>query len=1356
MLRLFSLLCLSISVVSGFAQSNSSAGRGQRPPPIANQFEHLSVKDGLSNNSVNAILQDRNGFMWFGTHEGLNKYDGYAFTVFKPDPARPTRSFRSSNITGLCEGGPDQLWVTTEGGGLHEVNTRTGEVIPHPIRDERAIRWHHQLSAYKDRQNRLWISTFGGVAHYDPARHYFKLYPAPDPDSPVITVFEDRQKQFWVGTLRGVFLLNRETGQFTPVPVLGATGVQPTVNSFYQDKKNGLWAGTATEGYSLLRLNLNQKPARLERYNPGGQLNQYIWRNPIHQDANGLIWLGTTTGLQAVDPVSNRVFTCQTDPNLSKALGSSNAQAVYRDRFGMVWVGTDNGIDRQAATTKPFQSYQLRPNKSMASFPENKVNTLITDSRGQLWFSNSATVFRLSANGQQLTRVSPEKLGTTGDRQNYINALLPDGSVGVWFATYHGLFHFDHQSGQYTRYAVDVLVQFIQRAPNGDLWMGGEGGIASMNPRTHQFTYYKYEPGNLSGLSDKFVHGLMVSRTGDVWVLIKQLGLCRLNPKTGRFTRYQAGTKGHLSSNEVQSIYEDQAGIIWVGTHLGGLNRFDPNTGLFSVITNKDGLPGDNVAAITSDESGNLWLSIDKGICRYNPKTRTIHTYETTDGLPSNDFLQHAVFRQADELFFGSINGLVRFNPNQIQDDTRPFSVCITQLTVLDKPRALTDSVIRLNHDENMVSFGFAALAYEQPSQNQFAYQLVGVNKNWVQNGNSHVASYNNLAPGTYMFRVKAANSDGFWTKNPGSVQVIIRPPWWATWWAYGLYVLLAGGAIWGYIQFYTNRIRQQQESELNRRKAEQLKAVDELKSRFFSNITHEFRTPLTLIISPVEKLLQQNRFDRPLLTTVQRNADQLLRLINQLLDLSKLEGNFMAVSLRQGEVTAFVSQQVEVFRRAAEQKSVTLTCSMADFPSQDYLFDADKWEKIITNILSNAIKFTESGGRVTVATAPVWADDRLTAVQIEITDSGIGIDSESLPHIFDRFYQRSAVAADTSSTRAYFGTGIGLALVKELIDLLGGSITVASVSRVGTTFRLTLPVASVVGVGEAPRIGLPESNLPDVVSQFSPVPASLNKHLVEGLPLSRVLVVEDNEELREFLIAELSNSYQIFEAADGEQGWAITQTELPDLVLTDVMMPRMDGHELTRLIKTHADTDHIGVVMLTAKSAQHSRIEGLQRGADDYLSKPFNLEELHLRLANLISHQQKLGEHYRQQLALPRSLPETIGAVAIDPFLNRIYGLLDSDLDNPSLGVDWLADQLAMSRKTLYRKVQTVIQLSPADLIRQYRLRRAAELLRAGHTVSETADLVGFSTPSYFSLAFREFYHKTPTDFVANQVKQV
>ncbi len=556
------------------------------------------------------------------------------------------------------------------------------------------------------------------------------------------------------------------------------------------------------------------------------------------------------------------------------------------------------------------------------------------------------------------------------------------------------------------------------------------------------------------------------------------------------------------------------------------------------------------------------------------------------------------------------------------------------------------------------------------------------------------------------------------------------------------------------------------------RQQANQLQELDQVKSRFVTNLTHEFRTPLSLIISPVEKLLQDSRFDRPMLTTVQRNAGQLLRLINQLLDLSKLESHYMAVSPVQGNVADFIRQTMAVFQRSATQNGVTLTCVVADLPQQEHLFDADKWEKILSNLLANALKFTTSGGHVTLTIMPVLAAGEVTGVHIELADSGIGIAPEHLPHIFDRFYQ-----ADASNTRAYEGTGIGLALVNELVGLLGGTIAVESALGVGTTCRLMLPVLPVSATVDTPKINwrVPEPGdaLPIVFSPgdaspfVSSVPAALNEHSVDNQSVSRILIVEDNHELRAFLVGELSAAYTVFQAADGVAGWAIARAELPDIVLTDVMMPRMDGYQLTRLIKENPDTDHIAVVMLTAKTAQPSRMEGLQRGADDYLTKPFSVAELHLRLHNLTTRQQKLGEHYRQQFALPAALPipealpgevgvamDFPGDASPDPFLRRIYETLDQHLDDPTISVDWLADQLAMSRKTLYRKVQSLIQLPPADLIRQYRLRRAAELLRAGHNVAETADLVGFNTPSHFSIVFKDFYQKTPTEFAGSRVK--
>ncbi|MFD2934919.1 hybrid sensor histidine kinase/response regulator transcription factor [Spirosoma flavum] len=536
---------------------------------------------------------------------------------------------------------------------------------------------------------------------------------------------------------------------------------------------------------------------------------------------------------------------------------------------------------------------------------------------------------------------------------------------------------------------------------------------------------------------------------------------------------------------------------------------------------------------------------------------------------------------------------------------------------------------------------------------------------------------------------------------------------------------------------------------------ADQLRELDQVKSRFVNNLTHEFRTPLSLILSPVAKLLEEKRYDGALLTLVHHSADRLLRLINQLLDLAKLEGNFMPVSLMQGDLTEFVHQIVTLFQRSAEQKGIHLRYRIGRLSQGEYAFDADKWDKILTNLLANAIKFTPKGGQVTLTGMPVWSSGEMTQVAFRLVDTGIGIPFEQQPYVFDRFYQ-----VDSASTRAYEGTGIGLALVHELVGLLGGTITLESKVNLGTTFYLTLPIEPVSKTVNLPHIrwSTPKSNALELEVPLEMTP-------VVNLTVSRqlmpcILIVEDNAELREFLVGELSGSYQVVQAEDGQAGWALTQTELPDIVITDLMMPRMDGYRLTQLIKANAHTDHIAVVMLTAKAAQQSRIDGLQLGADDYLAKPFSLVELQLRVHNLITRQQKLGAYYRQQFALAvaesTTSTEVIPKLIQDPFLNRIYGLLDQNLDDTTIGVDWLADQLAMNRKTLYRKVQSLIQLAPAELIRQYRLRKAAELLRSGISVIETVDLTGFSTHSHFTLVFKEFYQQTPTEFIAGRNKRV
>ena len=1064
----------------GIAQTNPPNRRNQAPvQPITNQFEHLSVENGLSNNSVICILQDREGFMWFGTNDGLNKYDGYTFTTLKSDPNNPAHSFQNNQIYDLCEDHKNRLWVATLG-GLHEVDKQTGRVTPHPIRARNADKWNYQHSVYEDSRNLLWISTLGGLARYEPARRRFTLFPLPQPRATIKTVFEDPQHRFWVATYEGLYLFDRATGRFTLVPVSVAAGAaQPTFISFYLDPQQVLWLGTSTAGCGLYKLDLRHQPWHLEPYHPDGQLISYTFLNAIHSDAQGIVWVATTSGLQRIDPVRQQLFTFHPDPNVPKGISSNMAQAAYHDRAGTLWVGTDNGIDRQAVNNKPFMTYQARPNRGTANLPENKVVALLPDKKGHFWMSNSMNVYRPMTNGSRSEIVPPEMLGSTDQFKNYPEVFLPDGPDAFWLGTRAGLYHYDRATGRFDNYPSEVPVEYMSRAPDGTLWVGGfvepTSGIAAFDPQTHRYRYYKYNPKNLDNLPDQYIHSLLASRTGDVWVPFRKNGIGRLNPRTGRFRHYVTGPKSGLNSNDCQTIYEDDAGVIWIGTQQGGANRFDARTERFSAITTRNGLPSNNVVGITNDNAGHLWLSTDKGLCRFDPRSKAVRSYQTTNGLPSNDFMRNAVFRQQDRLYFGSLNGVVYFNPDSIRDDTRPFPVRITELKVDNAVWPLTDSIIKLNHDENFLSFGFAALTYTQAEQNQYAYQLAGVDEDWVPGGNRHLVNYTNLPPGDYSFRVKAANSDGIWNEKGASLRVIIRPPWWATNWAYTLYALLAGGAIWILFRFYTNRIRQRQELEMNRREAEQLKAVDELKTRFFSNITHEFRTPLSLIIAPVEQLLQNEPFEPPVrqkLSLVQRNANQLLRLINQLLDLSKLEAHRMAVSLMRGEVSEFVTQLVESFRLGAEQKGVTLNYAI-DALGHEYGFDADKWEKILTNLLSNALKFTAAGGQITVTlTADSPADDKdISQVTIRVADTGIGVSPENLPHIFDRFYQ-----VDTSQTRAYEGTGIGLSLVHELVELMDGLIRVDSQPGVGTTFTLTLPVQSAPTNVDAPPVILPDS----------------------------------------------------------------------------------------------------------------------------------------------------------------------------------------------------------------------------------------------------------------------------------------
>ena len=638
-------------------------------------------------------------------------------------------------------------------------------------------------------------------------------------------------------------------------------------------------------------------------------------------------------------------------------------------------------------------------------------------------------------------------------------------------------------------------------------------------------------------------------------------------------------------------------------------------------------------------------------------------------------------------------------------------------------------SLIELPHSKNNLRFEFAALLYNQPQKIKYRYQLKGADNEWIENGSSNVASYAALRPGSYTFRINASDHNGIWSETIKEIEIFIRPPFWATWWAYAIYALLASVLIRWYFRFREAQLKTAQHLAFEKREALRLREVDELKDRFFSNITHEFRTPLTLIISPLEKLEQDSSLSPAAISTVktaQRNSKQLLRLINEFLDFSKLNEGQLKLKPAAGDLKLFTADCVQSFALAASEKNIALDFS-ANAVDGFFLFDAEKWHKIVTNLLSNALKFTPLNGTVSVSLFSKEGD----IIHLAVIDSGPGIPADQQQKIFDRFYQ-----VDDSALRTYGGTGIGLSLVKELTELMQGTIELDSKPSEETCFMVCVPMQKL----QATEAMKPAHNT---------VTEKQNGNNIEkDLPL--LLVAEDNDELRSFLVEEMRKHYRVIEAADGSMAWEMILQELPDIVISDVMMPGMDGFDLCRLCKTDNRTAHIGFILLTSKAAHDARLKGLGTGADDYITKPFNLQELALRTANILQLQQKQRAWLQAQLlstAPPDQLPELT-----DTFLIALYKEMDAKLDDAGLGVDYLCKAMAMSRSTLNRKLKSLLDISTNELIRQYRLQKGAQLICSGLDISSVAYQVGFSSPSYFSQCFKERFGITPSEYISKR----
>jgi signal transduction histidine kinase/DNA-binding response OmpR family regulator len=975
-----------------------------------------------------------------------------------------------------------------------------------------------------------------------------------------------------------------------------------------------------------------------------------------------------------------------------------------------------------------------------------------------------------------------------GDQQDhdllknaYVFDLFIDSHSNFLIGTYgQGLYIFDTIDHLLTPCSFDpsdtslmkIYIHDILEDKEGVLWVGTKSGLyyCPENIRTHHaLTLFDH-----ADLSVTEIMAFQADQSGRLWIGTAGKGLfCVPEGVNGKnailHIKHDPEDPQSISSNVILCVYQDDRGILWIGTDRG-VNRYTGSNEAFRTYLFPDDPAINFITAIQGDHSGHLWLQTEAGLVRFDPEVpgKNYRIFTLQDGLPFDKYHPYSLYRSSNgKMLIGRTpeygKGFYAFSPDSLPYNSHVPPVILTGFQVMNQPFELDSSIsfkkqIVLHFNENFLSFEFSVLDYKDPPKNQYAYMLEGVDEDWIYCGNRRFANYTGLGPGHYTFRVKGSNNDGLWNEKGTYVNISIMPPFWKTQWAWVFYFTLGAALIYTWRRYDLKRQRLKQQLTLERLKSEKLKELDSLKSRFFANISHEFRTPLTLILGPLQKLFSKAPDDetKQELTIMQRNARRLQNLINELLDLSKLESGKMELHASTENIVELVKSYVQQFESLARHKGIDLSFH-AENEEIMAMVDREKVEKILFNLLGNAFKWTPEGGQIRLA-VDSW---RLTkdneffvnrqpstvnlpeqCIVISISDTGDGIPPEKLPHIFDRFYQ-----ADDSYSKDSQGTGIGLALTKELVELHGGTITVESVVNRGSTFRVLLPLlrgerreerGERRDRGESELVGMDATSL-NIEHR------ALNiEHRQPTTDNPLLLIVEDNPDLRLYIRGILEKDYQVMEAGSGRQGLEKALEHIPDLVLTDVMMPEMDGYELSRKLKSDERTSHIPVIILTARAGMESKIEGLETGADDFLTKPFDPEELQVRIKNLISQRRRLRERYLKTAGASLfKATETPAAELLsmdEQFLRRVKHMVENRLSDADFSVDELASAVHLSRVQLHRKLKALIDIPASDYIRTLRLNKAAELLE--HKTANIAEIaydVGFTNPGHFSEAFKK-----------------
>ena len=1120
----------------------------------------------------------------------------------------------------------------------------------------------------------------------------------------------------------------------------------------------------------------DRKSGKFERYSKPSNLStfsRYIWK--IFEDSEGTFWIGTeTAGLSVFNRQAGEFNWYQQNSNDPKSLNDNTILSICEDRTGVLWFGTWNGgANKYSKIEKKFTTIGHNPDNPN-SLSGNSIFSIYEDHLGDLWIGTDIIgLNRINEETNKVTRYLNQPDVHNSISSNGISSICEDSSGNLWIGTNdNGLNRFDRTTNKFIHFknipgdpasiSKNEISQ-IYLDSKGDLWIGVQiGGLDKLVKGSNRFIHYKPDPENPKSIFQHTIFAINEDQFGNLWVGSNGGGLSMLDKNKEEFINFKndPGNSYSLSHNAVSVIHRDKNSTLWIGTNGGGLNKFNLADKTFKRFREKDGLPNDMICGILEDDIGNLWISTYKGISRFNTRTEKFRNFGVEDGLQGNEFNNWAFCKRKNgTMYFGGTNGISFFHPDSLEYNLVTPPVVITDFQLLHKPvqvgydanwgRTILSSSITetkqldLKYDDNIISFEFSALDFHNPEKNLYAYILEGFEKNWTStNADRRFVTYTNLESGEYTLRVKGSNNDGFWNEAGTSLKIIIHPPWWATWWSYMLYGFVFIIVFVSSTRIYLNRHRLRTQLTLEQEHAKKLEEVDKLKSNFYANISHEFRTPLMLILGPVEKLASKLVDDESKKQTglIKGNAKRLLNLINQLLDLSRLEAKKLKLNASPGNIVQYIKGLVREFDQIAEQRDISLKL-LVERETIDAYFDKEKMERIITNVMSNAIKFTPQGGRITVKLTETSNDE----VEITVRDSGVGIPKSELAKIFDRFYQ-----VDGSHTRDFEGTGIGLALTKELVELHKGQIIIDSIEGHWTEVKIYFPLGrDHLTDDEISESSECELHKFDGVEDFAMYDSATEEIEDENLiDKTIVLIVEDNPDVRDYIKDDLKDIYHVEEAANGEQGLRKAKKCIPDLIVSDVMMPKKDGYEMTRELRQDEKTSHIPIILLTAKSDRDSKLEGLGLGADDYLTKPFDTQELLARIKNLIENRKLLQEKFGAGTEVLHK-PEKEKLNYLDQqFLDRVMMVIDQHIAEEEFSIEEFGKDVGMSRSQMHRKLKALTGKSTSLYLRTVRLAKAKQMIenRIG-TISEISYQVGFSSPAYFSRCFKEEFGFTPSE---------